>query len=57
LIAEIQALRREVAELRQERQLEAPKIDNEARQEAQQHGLLVRLAMWGERRWRKLRDS
>ncbi len=50
LVAELQALRREVAELRQERQLEAPKIDSEARQEAQQHGLLVRLAMWVERR-------
>jgi hypothetical protein len=50
LVAELQELRAEVRVLQEQRQLEAPKIDSEARQEAQQHGLLVRLAMWVERR-------
>jgi DNA-binding transcriptional MerR regulator len=48
LIAEIQALRREVAELRQERQLEpATKVEPKEREK---HGVLVRLAMWVEQK-------
>jgi hypothetical protein len=50
LIAEIQALRREVAELRQERQLE-PATKAEPK-EREKHGVFVRFALWIEERFR-----
>jgi hypothetical protein len=48
LVAELQALRAEVAELRQERQLEpATKVEPKEREK---HGVLVRFAMWVEQK-------
>jgi FtsZ-binding cell division protein ZapB len=56
LVAEIQALRLEVAELKQDKNLQPPpQIKNRHEVEAiadRQHSLLVRLALWLEQRFR-----
>jgi hypothetical protein len=54
LVAELQALRREVAELRQERQLEPPKepATKVEPKDREKHGVFVRFALWIEERFR-----